>query len=219
MSATTPPNRCRLVLTLDMGRNLSLVNTTNLAKMGDIASVILYKQEGDFSHLQKQVGMLVDMFQTQGVAVMIAGDSQMVGRLKADGLHIEGRQDDWSGGQRQRHSGMMLGVGAIKSRHEAMEIGEQDPDYVMFGKLGADKTPEPHPRNLTLGGWWASMVEIPCIVQAGSDLASVEKAAATGAEFVALEEAVFAAPDMLQALKQAGDLLDRHILVTGDGVR
>jgi len=213
------PNRCRLVLTLDMGRNLSFDNITNLAKMGDIASVILYKQGGDFSHLQKQAGMLVDMFQTQGVAVMIAGDSQMAGRLKADGLHIEGRLDDWQNGERQHRANMMFGVGAIKSRHEAMEIGEYNPDYVMFGKLGADKTPEPHPRNLALGEWWASMVEIACIVQAGADLASVARAAATGAEFVAVEEAIFAAPDMVQALEQANELLDPYALRTGDDAR
>ncbi|TGV80934.1 thiamine phosphate synthase, partial [Mesorhizobium sp. M00.F.Ca.ET.158.01.1.1] len=69
--------------------------------------------------------------------------------------------------------------------------------------------PEPHPRNLSLGQWWAQMIQIPCIVEAGSDLASVETVAATGAEFVALSSAVFAdGVDPKVAIGRANALLD-----------
>ena len=71
----------------------------------------------------------------------------------------------------------------------------QRPDYLFFGRFGYDNTPDPHPRNLMLGRWWAEMIEIPCIVLAGSAIESVEPVAATGAEFVALSSAVFADGD------------------------
>ncbi len=68
------------------------------------------------------------------------------------------------------------------------------PDYVFFGKIGGDIKPEPHPKNLALGEWWASMVEIPCIIMGGTDPASVLPIAETGAEFAALSTAVFSEP-------------------------
>ncbi|RWF70312.1 thiamine phosphate synthase, partial [Mesorhizobium sp.] len=81
---------------------------------------------------------------------------------------------------------MMVGAGGAKTRDEALELGEERPDYMFFGRFGYDNKPEPHHRNLALGEWWAQMIQIPCIVMAGSELASVETVAATGAEFVAL---------------------------------
>ena len=54
------------------------------------------------------------------------------------------------------------------------------------------------------------MIEIPCIVLAGSDLESVEAVAATGAEFVALSSAVFAdGVDAAEAVARANQLLDK----------
>ena len=58
---------------------------------------------------------------------------------------------------------MLVGAGGIKTRDDALELGELRPDYVFFGRFGYDNKPEPHPRNLGLAAWWASMVEIPCI--------------------------------------------------------
>jgi len=134
----------------------------------------------------------------------------MAGRLKADGLHVDGKCDDFYAEKILHNTRMMLGVGGIKTRHEAMEIGEKNPDYVMFGKLGADKKLQPHPRNVALGAWWASMMEIPCLVQAGADVESLGDIVATGAEFVALEEAILGAPDMMQALERANQILDSY---------
>ena len=68
------------------------------------------------------------------------------------------------------------------------------PDYIFFGKIGGDIKPEAHPKNLALAEWWASMVEVPCIVMGGTDPQSALAVAETGAEFVALCQAVFAEP-------------------------
>ena len=92
----------------------------------------------------------------------------------------------------------------------ALELGEERPDYIFFGRFGYDTKPEPHARNLALGAWWAQMIEIPCIVMAGSEIASVAAVAATGAEFVALSAAVFAdGVDAGAAVAEANALLDR----------
>jgi thiamine-phosphate pyrophosphorylase len=54
------------------------------------------------------------------------------------------------------------------------------------------------------------MIEIPCIVMAGSDISSVEAVATTGCEFVALSSAVFAdGVDPREAVASANALLDQ----------
>ena len=105
----------------------------------------------------------------------------------------------------------MVGAGGAKTRDDALQLGEERPDYIFFGRFGYDAKPEPHPRNLSLGAWWAQMIEIPCIVMAGSDLSSIEAVAATGAEFVALSSAVFGdGADARAAVADANALLDER---------
>ncbi|TIX11689.1 MAG: hypothetical protein E5V46_16365, partial [Mesorhizobium sp.] len=104
----------------------------------------------------------------------------------ADGIHVEVSSQELAETIEHFQGRMMVGVGGAKTRDDALALGEARPDYIFFGRFGYDNKPEPHPRNLSLGQWWAEMIQIPCIVMAGSDLASVEAVAATGAEFVAL---------------------------------
>jgi thiamine-phosphate pyrophosphorylase len=145
--------------------------------------------------------------QENGVAVVIAGDSRVAGRVQADGIHLEVRKDELAETIDRLQGRMMVGAGGAKTRDDALELGEVRPDYLFFGRFGYDKTPEPHPRNLTLGRWWAEMIEIPCIVLGGSDVASVAAVAATGAEFVALSSAVFG-NDAGAAVAAANAILD-----------
>jgi thiamine-phosphate pyrophosphorylase len=105
---------------------------------------------------------------------------------------------------------MMVGAGGAKDRESALGLGELRPDYIFFGRFGYDTLPEPHQRNLALGRWWAEMIEIPCIVQAGARPDSVEAVGATGAEFVALGTAVFAdGADPRAAVAEANAVLER----------
>ncbi len=83
------------------------------------------------------------------------------------------------------------------------------PDYVMFGRFGADGEAGPHRKNLALAEWWAELVELPCIVFGGADLATLEAAAETGAEFIALSRAVFGeAVDPAAAVAAANETFD-----------
>mgnify|MGYP005829166879 FL=1 len=60
-----------------------------------------------------------------------------------------------------------------------------------------------------MGEWWAEIVELPCIVLAGSDIESVVEAAATRAEFIALSAAVFARPETAgEMVARANALID-----------
>jgi thiamine-phosphate pyrophosphorylase len=136
-------------------------------------------------------------------------DTRIAGRVKADGIHIEGGKEALAEAIEGFQAKMAVGAGGVKSRDDALELGEERPDYVFFGRFGYDTKPEPHQRNLSLGGWWAQMVEVPGIVMAGSDITTVETVGATGVDFVALSAAVFGKDvDPKAAVARANAILD-----------
>ncbi|MDX8513864.1 thiamine phosphate synthase [Mesorhizobium captivum] len=207
MNDLTPPNRCRIVL---IAPPLATAEHVCAAfDGGDVASLILPDNGMDDATFQAFAEKIVPIAQAAGIAVIIAGDSRIAGRVHADGVHVEANRQELAETIERLPDKMMVGAGGAKTRDDALELGEERPDYMFFGRFGYDNKPEPHPRNLSLGEWWAQMIQIPCIVMAGSDLASVETVAATGAEFVALSSAVFAdGLDPRAAVAAANALLD-----------
>jgi thiamine-phosphate pyrophosphorylase len=208
---TGPENRCRLVLIVpDMDD--AATQATALAdalRGGDVASVIVPQYGLDDGAFQKRAEALVPIIQKAGAAALIAGDTRVAGRVKADGLHITGNAADLEEAIEKFVPKLIVGGGHPTDRHTALEVGEARPDYVFFGKLDGDIKPEAHPKNVALGEWWASMIEIPCIVMGGTDPSSVLDVAGSGAEFVALRMAVFADPAAAPSIvSQINALLD-----------
>jgi thiamine-phosphate pyrophosphorylase len=169
---------------------------------GDVASVILPQYGLNDVSFQKLAEKLVPVIQQAGAAALVSGDSRVAGRAKADGLHISGNVEDLGDAIEKHAPKLIVGGGNAQDRHRALEIGELQPDYIFFGKIDGDIKPEAHPKNLALAEWWASMIEIPCIVMGGTDPASVLAIAETGAEFAALRLAVFAEPGRAAAIVQ-----------------
>ena len=212
MPDPNPPNRCRLVLILPEAMDARDASPRLAAAMagGDVASLILPQYGLEDDAYQRLCETLVPMAQNLGVAVMIAGDTRIAARVKADGVHVEGGGAPALADVMDRFgSKMMVGAGSVKTRDDALNLGECQPDYLFFGRFGYDRKPEPHPRNLGLAEWWAEMVSLPCVVLGGSDTASVAEVAATGADFVALSEAVFGeGRDPGTEVERANALLD-----------
>jgi thiamine-phosphate pyrophosphorylase len=190
MIELTPPNRCRIVLIAPPGATVERLGEA--VHGGDVASLILPASGRDEATFQSFAEQVVPVAQAAGVAAIIAGSTRIAGRVRADGIHVEGNKDELAEVIERWQARMTVGCGGAKTRDDALELGEKRPDYIFFGRFGYDTKPEPHPRNLTLGRWWAEMIEIPCIVMGGSDIDSVREVALTGAEFVALSRAVFA---------------------------
>ena len=188
--------RCRLVLFLPEGEDLAarVAMLEGALRGGDVASVILPQYGLDDGQFQKHAEALVPVVQKAGAAALVAGDTRVAGRARADGIHVTGGVEALGEAVEKFTPKLIVGGGNATDRHKALEIGEVQPDYVFFGKIGGDIKPEAHPKNLALAEWWASMVEIPCIVLGGTDPQSALAAAGTGAEFVALDKAVFADP-------------------------
>lgn len=207
----TPPDRCRIVLITPPDWTDAAFPARLEAALGggDVASLILVQGALDEDAFQEAAAPLVRLAQGAGAAAVVAGDTRIAGRLAADGIHVAGGKAALREAVERFQERMAVGAGDVKTRDEALALGEERPDYMFFGRFGFDTKPEPHPRNLGLARWWAEMIDLPAIVMAGADIVSVEAAAATGAEFVALSAAVFGAGlDPRAQVSRANALLD-----------
>jgi thiamine-phosphate pyrophosphorylase len=207
---TGQEDRCRLVLVVPDGEDGDALTAQLEAALsgGDVASVIVPQYGLDDQTFQKRAEAMIPLIQAAGAAAIIAGDSRVAGREKADGLHVAAVAELAETIEKFSPK-FIVGAGNASDRHKALEIGESRPDYIFFGKLDGDIKPEAHPKNLALAEWWASMVEIPCVTMGGSDASSALEVAETGGEFVAMRLAVFAHPEgPAQAVRQINELLD-----------
>jgi thiamine-phosphate pyrophosphorylase len=87
-----------------------------------------------------------------------------------------------------------LGVGGLRSKDDAMSAGEAGADYLLFGEPRRDGSLPDLASVIERASWWAEIFEPPCVVYAPR-LEDVPALAATGAEFVALGEAVWTFPE------------------------
>jgi thiamine-phosphate pyrophosphorylase len=138
---------------------------------------------------------LIQIGQAAGAAVLLENDIDLVRRSGADGVHVT------TGGAKAIRAAIeaikpdgIVGVGHIRTRHDAMSFGELGVDYVMFGPLGGASDPEAG----ELAQWWAETFEIPAIH--ADPGAEPDRTGSTGAEFIALSDCIWAAPDPAAAL-------------------
>jgi thiamine-phosphate pyrophosphorylase len=202
-------HRCRLVLIAPRSGDARPAILSALAG-GDVASVILPQGERSEQDYLAFVESVTPAIQEKGVAVIVEGDARVAMRAKADGLHFGGSKADLADLVERHGNKIIVGTGGVKTRDDALELGETQPDYMFFGRFGYDGKPEAHPRNLSLGKWWGEMVAVPCIVMAGSSDESVAVVAGTGVDFVAVEEAVFAHDDPAARVTALNALLDER---------
>jgi thiamine-phosphate pyrophosphorylase len=184
-------------------------------RAGDVAAVLLRLAAGDERTLVNQVKALAPIAQDAGAAVLVCAPGEVdlaavAARGGADGVHVAG---DVAGAREMRErlrDGRILGVGALRSKDDAMTAGEAGADYVMFGEPRPDGTLPPLEAVLERASWWAEIFATPCVAHAPT-LEAVRQVAATGVEFVAVSDAVWATPggeaaavaDALAALARA----------------
>lgn len=161
----------------------------------EVAALLVRRGGLDESAYAALSERLVQIGQAAGAAVLVEDDAELARRLGADGVHVTS-----GGGKAIREAVALLkpdgivGVGNIRSRHDAMSFGELDVDYVMFGPLGG--AADPQAAELAL--WWAETFEVPAIHSDPG--ASPENASKAGTEFIALSDCIWASADPGAAL-------------------
>ena len=172
-----------------------------------VAAVLLKLAEGDDRDLLKASKVLAPVVQAVGAAALIdaPADPRLVARAGADGAHVAdpARLGEVATALRPQR---ICGAGNLRSKHDAMEAGERDLDYVMFGEPRPDGFVPETERTVERAEWWASIFNLPCVAYAG-DLAAVSALAATGVEFVALGPWLFDSAEPEQTLREAHRLV------------
>lgn len=148
------------------------------------------RSEGGYKALAKAV---MGKAQAAGVAVLIEGDPGLVRTLGADGLHVEGDVDDVRAATEALKPDYIVGAGSITSRDDAMSKGELQPDYIFFGPLSGARAEDQR----EMARWWAEIMEIPSVLS--DPEATGETADAAGAEFIALGQSLWTAPEGVTA--------------------
>jgi thiamine-phosphate pyrophosphorylase len=175
---------------------------------GDVASLIITADAADPAALQHAAELLVPIAQRHGTAALVHNDTRVAGRAKADGVHIDSGIEDLKEAIRSFRPNRIVGAGDLRTRHDALEAAEADPDYVFFGRLDGDTEEGIFPKAFDLAAWWSELIAIPAMVMGGNALHSVTEARDAGIEFVALSRAVFDAPQGPRtAVAEACDLL------------
>jgi len=157
---------------------------------GDVAAVLIASEMGG-REAEAVAAKLVPIVQNAGAAALIADDTRLAGHVKADGVHVGSGLDDLRLAVASFRPKRIVGAGNFTSRHASMQAGEMEPDYLFFGRPHGDTHDSPHPKALALAEWWSELMRVPAVVMAGRSLDSVAEAAATGAAFVAVHDAVW----------------------------
>ena len=134
---------------------------------------------------------LVRFVQAEGAAALLADDARLARTLKADGVHLDARDDILAAYAEAREilgSRGIVGADAGPLRHDAMSLGEAGADYIAFGvpddatdRAGAEE------KRAELVSWWAEIFEVPCVAFDASTAATADALAALGADFVAVK--------------------------------
>jgi thiamine-phosphate pyrophosphorylase len=151
--------------------------------------------EGDAKAI---VGPLLRAAVSADCALILENDARLAARLGADGVHVVGAGDELDQALESLKPERIVGAGGLRTRDEAMAAGEKGADYVMFGE----------PRGLALElllervDWWAEIFETPCVAYAET-IEAAGRLARAGADFVALENAVWSAERPAEAAREA----------------
>jgi thiamine-phosphate pyrophosphorylase len=179
----------------------------------EVGAVLLRLAAADERTLIKRIKSLAPLAQAQGAALVVsardAPDLASVAiRGGADGVHA-GPEADLRSLRDALKGERILGVGGLRTKHDAMEAGEAGADYVLFGEPRPDGWIPDAEATIERAEWWAEIFETPCAAFASS-LDLVPEMAATGAEFVAVADAVWMHPDgPRQGVRTVGTALRR----------
>jgi thiamine-phosphate pyrophosphorylase len=199
-------NACRLYLVTP---KLSLADLDAFAPRfaaalaaGDVASALARLAPGAGADSKRIVARLADTAAAADVALLVENDARLAARSGADGCHVTGAGEELRRALASLQPERIVGAGQLRLRDDAMSAGEAGADYVMFGEPRPDGWAPPLDETLDRVGWWAEIFETPCVAFAAS-LDAVAPLAAAGADFVALDEAVWGAPSPESAVVEA----------------
>jgi thiamine-phosphate pyrophosphorylase len=160
---------------------------------GDVAAVLLRLADDGERALIERTKHIAGIVQPREIALVVDNRPEIVARAGADGAHLTGVAK-FAAALALLKPERIAGAGGLRSRHDAMLAGEAGADYVMFGEPDRNGRRPNLDELLERLTWWVDLFEIPCVAYAaGKD--EVAPLARTGADFIALGDWIWSAPD------------------------
>jgi thiamine-phosphate pyrophosphorylase len=151
--------------------------------------VLLRLAPADERALINRIKALAPAVQEGGAALLLDGHHEIVARSGADGAHLANIAA-FTAALATLKPERIAGCAGLVTRHDAMSAAEQGADYVMFGEPNLAGVRPGFEAVLERVAWWAEVFEAPCVGAAAS-LDEVEALVQAGADFVAIEEAIW----------------------------
>ena len=82
----------------------------------------------------------------------------------------------------------IIGTDCGGSRHAAMTLAQTGADYVAFRAALSPEHGAPDETQREMVAWWSELFEVPCVAFGVTSLASAERLARNGADFVAVPD-------------------------------
>jgi thiamine-phosphate pyrophosphorylase len=161
------------------------------------AAVLLRLPLADDGSLKDIAAGFAPIVQGAGAALLLDGHPNLVAPVGADGAHLAG-PEALTAALPQLKPQYIAGAGQLLTRHDAMVAAEAGADYVMFGEPGSTGRRPSFSAIRERVTWWAELSEIPCVAYA-AELDQIAELAAAGADFVAVDDALFNDPRGLEA--------------------
>jgi thiamine-phosphate pyrophosphorylase len=179
---------------------------TLMAVLGaaEISAMLVRRGDRDEAGYAAWVKTVVNIGQGAGCAVLVEDDAALARRLGADGVHVSGDPRIVADAVKALKPNLIVGAGPFATRHDAMTIGEMDVDYLFFGPLDGPASANA----VDLAAWWAQTFEIPAVLS--DPTASGETADAHGAEFLALGDSLWSAPEPHKTIAAIAAALEQN---------
>ena len=208
MPASFP--RCSLYLITPL---LSTADVSAFAKVfaavldaAPVASALVRLAPGAETDAKAIVAPLLRAALAADCALLIENDARLAHRLGADGVHVAGASADLVAAIESLKPNRIVGAGSLRTRHDAMTASELGADYVMFGEPRRGARAMGLESLIERVSWWAEIFETPCVAYA-EGISAVSELARAGADFVALDEAIWSAVSPREAARQAEALI------------
>jgi thiamine-phosphate pyrophosphorylase len=157
---------------------------------GDVASVQLRLDKASDDDWKRAIDALMPVVQSRGAAFILNNRPELAQEFDVDGLHLPTDGIDVKKARAMLGEDRIIGAACRDSRHMAMEAGEAGADYVSFYPFFDAKE--------TIGteilGWWAEMMETPCVAVGGITADNCGDIVRAGADFICVSGAVWEHP-------------------------
>lgn len=199
MKNTATPTRLMLITPPVADAEAMAFRLMQASAGGDIAAIVLRLADGDDRSKIERVKRLAGPVQANNVALVLEGSALVAARGGADGVHVTQGPEAIAEARSSLKDERIIGAGALRARHDAMDVGEAGVDYVMFGEPRPDGSVPTLASVIERASWWAEIFETPCVAYV-PDADSIPALVETGAEFIALGSWAFDEDNDLRAL-------------------